>query len=106
MPMMWLRSFAAQWDAKSPNHVGRTGTFEYFGAFFGAFLNADTRMLKSLPRTDWILWSAPDCAYGGEFKSIEAVDAKTVKFTLCYPDPAFISKIAFSVFAIQDKDYP
>ena len=49
--------------------------------------------------------SAPDCAYGGEFKSIEAVDAKTVKFDLCYPDPAFLSKVAFSVFAIQDMDY-
>jgi len=35
-----VASFAAQWDAASPNHVGRTGTFEYFGAFFGAFLNA------------------------------------------------------------------
>jgi ABC-type transport system substrate-binding protein len=35
-----VASFAAQWDAASPNHVGRTGTFEYFGAFFGTFLNA------------------------------------------------------------------
>lgn len=49
--------------------------------------------------------SADDCSYGGEFKSIEAVDQFTVKFTLCYPDPAFLSKVAFSVFAIQDKDY-
>ena len=48
---------------------------------------------------------APDCEYGGEFKSIEAVDAKTVKFTLCYSDPAFPSKVAFDVFAIADKDH-
>ena len=48
---------------------------------------------------------APNCDYGGEFKSIEAVDAKTVKFTLCYPDPAFPQKVAFSVFSIQDKEY-
>lgn len=48
---------------------------------------------------------APDCEYGGEFKSIEAVDESTVKFTLCNPDPAFPSKVAFSVFAIQDKEY-
>jgi ABC-type transport system substrate-binding protein len=48
---------------------------------------------------------APDCEYGGEFKSIEAVDQYTVKFTLCTPDPAFPSKVAFAVFAIQDKDY-
>ncbi len=48
---------------------------------------------------------APDCDYGGEFKSIEAVDELTVKFTLCYPDPAFPSKVAFDVFSIADKDY-
>jgi ABC-type transport system substrate-binding protein len=48
---------------------------------------------------------APDCNYGGEFKSIEAVDANTVKFTLCNPDPAFPAKVAFSGFAIQNKEY-
>jgi len=48
---------------------------------------------------------AADCSYGGEFKSIEAVDATTVKFTLCYPDPAFLSKVAFIAFGIQDADY-
>jgi ABC-type transport system substrate-binding protein len=35
-----VASFVAQWDASSPNHKGRTGTFEYFGAFFGKLLNA------------------------------------------------------------------
>lgn len=48
---------------------------------------------------------APNCDYGGEFKSIETVDELTVKFSLCYPDPAFASKVAFSVFSISDKDY-
>ena len=48
---------------------------------------------------------SPDCDYGGEFKSIEAVDAFTVKFTLCKSDPAFLSKVAFAAFAIQDGDY-
>lgn len=48
---------------------------------------------------------APNCDYGGEFKSIETVDESTVKFSLCYPDPAFASKVAFSVFSISDKDY-
>jgi len=37
-----VATFVSQWDASSPNHVGRTGTFEYFGAFFGSFLNAPT----------------------------------------------------------------
>jgi peptide/nickel transport system substrate-binding protein len=48
---------------------------------------------------------AADCSYGGEFKSIEAVDQYTVKFSLCFPDGAFLNKVAFAVFAIQDKDY-
>jgi len=54
--------------------------------------------------------SAPDCNYGtsdnpAEFKSIVAVDANTVTFTLCHPDPAFLSKVAFNVFAIQSKAF-
>jgi len=53
---------------------------------------------------------APNCDYtqGGVaalFKAIEAVDQSTVKFTLCNPDPAFAAKVAFSAFAIQDKDF-
>ena len=43
-----------------------------------------------------------DCAYGGEFSEIKAIDELTVEFTLCYPDPAFLSKIAFTAFAISD----
>ena len=35
-----VASFVSQWDAKDPKHKGRTGTFEYFGAFFGKNLNA------------------------------------------------------------------
>ncbi|MFZ5881262.1 MAG: ABC transporter substrate-binding protein [Chloroflexota bacterium] len=48
---------------------------------------------------------APDCEYGGEIKSIEAVDELTVKITLCVPDPAFPSKIAFTSFAVQPSEY-
>lgn len=49
--------------------------------------------------------SAESCDYGGLFKSIEAVDEMTVKFTLCQPDPAFPAKVAFSSFAINDAEY-
>ena len=42
-----------------------------------------------------------DCAYGGEFSQISAPDAQTVVFSLCYPDPAFLSKVAFTAFGIQ-----
>ncbi len=48
--------------------------------------------------------AADNCDYGGEFKSIEAVDEYTVKFSLCFPDPAFPSKVAFNVFSIADKE--
>ena len=48
---------------------------------------------------------APDCEYGGLFKSMESVDEHTVVFTMCVSDPAFPSKIAFSAFAINSSDY-
>ncbi len=49
--------------------------------------------------------SAPDCTYGGQLKAIEAIDAYTVQFTLCSPDPAFATKIANPVFSIQDSKH-
>ena len=43
--------------------------------------------------------------YTGQIGSIKALDAGTVEFTLCAPDAAFLAKVAFSVFGIQDADY-
>ena len=43
--------------------------------------------------------------YTGQIGLIKAVDAKTVEFTLCAPDAAFLSKVAFTSLAIQDADY-
>ncbi len=43
--------------------------------------------------------------YAGEFKKISAPDARTVVFDLCGSDVAFLSKIAFSSFAINDADW-
>lgn len=54
---------------------------------------------------DLMVREAESCDYGGEFQKIEAVDERTVKFTLCYPDPAFPSKVAFNVFSIADSDH-
>ena len=34
--------------------------------------------------------------YSGQVGSIKAIDAKTVEFSLCAPDAAFLSKIAFT----------
>lgn len=49
--------------------------------------------------------SAPNCEYGGKIKEITAVDALTVKFSMCKPDPAFLAKAAFSPFGIWPKEY-
>ena len=50
--------------------------------------------------------SACDIAdYAGQIGSIKTLDARTVEFSLCKPDAAFLSKIAFSSLAIQDADY-
>jgi peptide/nickel transport system substrate-binding protein len=49
--------------------------------------------------------AAPDAqhdVYKGNFKKISATDANTVVFELCNPDVAFLSKIAFTSFAIND----
>ncbi len=100
-----VATYVSLWDAASPNHTGRTGQFEYFGAFFGSPINTEA-VEAELVDTDGLLsMTAPSCDYGGEFASITAVDPGTVKFTLCYPDPAFPSKVAFSVFSILDKDH-
>jgi len=53
---------------------------------------------------------ADNCDYGtadnpAKLKGIEAVDQYTVKFTLCSPDPALPSKVAFTAFGITSKDY-
>jgi len=43
--------------------------------------------------------------YSGTIKKISALDRLTVEFQMCAPDPAFLPKVAFSVFGIQDADY-
>jgi ABC-type transport system substrate-binding protein len=34
-----VATYAVQWDAADPLHVGNTGNFDYWSAFFGGFLN-------------------------------------------------------------------
>lgn len=46
-----------------------------------------------------------NCDYGGEIRSVQALDEYTVRFTLCYPDSAFAAKLAAPIFAIQDSDF-
>ena len=49
--------------------------------------------------------AAPDCDSTGIIKSVVATDQYTVTFTLCQSDPAFLSKIAFSPFAIYPEEW-
>ena len=46
-----------------------------------------------------------DAEYKGNLKSIEAPDASTVVFNLCNPDVAFLQKVAFAVFGINDSGW-
>jgi ABC-type transport system substrate-binding protein len=46
-----------------------------------------------------------DTEYTGNLKSIEAPDSMTVVFNLCNPDVAFLQKVAFSVFGINDSGW-
>jgi ABC-type transport system substrate-binding protein len=54
---------------------------------------------------DLLSLSAENCDYGGELLSIEALDEMTVKFTLCFADGAFLSKVAFVPLAIQPSEH-
>ena len=62
-------------------------------------------MLVPAQAQDLMSVSAPSCDYGGELSSITALDTQTVQFTLCYADPAFPSKVAFSALQIQPSEY-
>jgi ABC-type transport system substrate-binding protein len=52
-----------------------------------------------------ITYAAESCDYGGEILSISALDPGTVQFQLCFPDPAFPSKVAFASFGIQPLEH-
>lgn len=54
---------------------------------------------------EMMMSSVDSCDYGGEIKAIEAVDQHTVKFTLCYPDPAFPAKAADTALQIHPSEY-
>lgn len=57
------------------------------------------------PAMELMSSSVDNCDYGGAIKSIEAIDPLTVKFTLCFSDPAFPAKAADTALQIQSSDY-
>ncbi len=67
--------------------------------------DAESQATSETSADGWMTYSATSCDYGGEISSIQAVDASTVTFTLCYPDPAFPSKVAFAAFQIHPSEY-
>jgi peptide/nickel transport system substrate-binding protein len=52
-----------------------------------------------------LAFEVDSCDYGGSFQSIKALDDLTVEFTLCNPDPAFPSKVAFSALNIHPSEH-
>lgn len=67
--------------------------------------DAESQSTSSTDADGWMTYAATSCDYGGEISSIQAVDAQTVTFQLCYPDPAFPSKVAFAAFQIHPSEY-
>ena len=78
----------------------------------GAATGSPTGELMSYPTEGEVTCAQGDtpgsyagAQYEGEFKRIRAQDANTVVFELCAPDVAFLPKIAFTSFAINDTAY-
>jgi peptide/nickel transport system substrate-binding protein len=46
-----------------------------------------------------------DTCSSSTIKEVAAVDQYTVRFSMCNPDPAFLSKIAFTAFAVWPSEY-
>ena len=67
--------------------------------------SCDHQCLPELRRSRSIARQALERAavHAATCKSLTATDDQTVVFTFCNPDVAFLSKIAFSVFAINDS---
>ena len=54
---------------------------------------------------EMLSFSAEDCNYGGNLKSVEAVDALTVRITLCNTDALFEQKAASLGLSIHPAEY-
>jgi len=58
-----------------------------------------------VPFSEPMVLTNPECVAPQLVSSVEAVDEFTVVFNLCQPDPAFLSKMAFSVFGIYPQEW-
>ena len=62
-------------------------------------------IVPTMGQDDLMTFAADGCDYGGNFKSIEAVDELTVKVTLCNVDIAFAYNMASAGLAISPSEY-
>ncbi len=62
-------------------------------------------LLPALSQDDMLSFSAADCDYGGNLKSVEALDALTVRVTLCNQDAIFEQKAASLGLSIHPAEY-
>ena len=57
------------------------------------------------PTASYLVARSASCTQGGKIRAIAALDALTVKFSLCTPDAAFPAKAAMPVFGIQPRSW-
>src|SRR4029078_5729371 len=80
----------------------QTGSSQSAGPTGSAAASAEGRLAPFTARS-YPVAAPADCAYGGEFSQIKAVEELKVEFDLCYPDPAFLSQLAFTTNNILDS---
>ena len=62
-------------------------------------------LLPAASQGDLLSFSAADCDYGGNLKSVEAVDELTVVVTLCNPDAIFDQEMASLGLSIHPREW-
>jgi ABC-type transport system substrate-binding protein len=91
-------------DAPEPEEAAEE-VMEEEAAEEAAEEEAEEEMAEEEMAWEPMSFSAESCDYGGKVLSVAAMDEYTVQFDLCKPDPAFIAKMAFNVFAVQPSEY-
>jgi peptide/nickel transport system substrate-binding protein len=71
----------------------------------GLLLMLGLSVTQVAAQSDLLTFAASDCNYGGNFKSIEAVDSLTVRVTLCNVDIAFPYNVAGVGLAVYPREY-
>ena len=62
-------------------------------------------LAPAVAQDDLLSFAAADCDYGGNLKSVEALDSLTVRVTLCNPDAIFDQEMASLGLSIHPAEY-